>query len=76
MLLIFLDQAERKIFLIAESHLKKSFSGMDRAVRDALEYIEAIHSKSNIKFSVPTGFYELDEMLRRVSEIRFYNNCS
>ena len=36
---------------------------MDRAVRDALEYIEAIHSKSNIKFSVPTGFYELDEML-------------
>jgi replicative DNA helicase len=58
-----LDQAERKIFEITESHLKKSFAGMDRAVRDALEYIEAIHSKSNIKFSVPTGFYELDEML-------------
>src|SRR3989339_993631 len=58
-----LDKAERKIFEITESHLKKSFSGMDRAVRDALEYIEAIHSKSNIKFSVPTGFYELDEML-------------
>lgn len=58
-----LDEAERKIFEITESHLKKSFAGMDRAVRDALEYIEAIHSKSNIKFSVPTGFYELDEML-------------
>jgi replicative DNA helicase len=58
-----LDQAERKIFEITESHLKRSFSGMDRAVRDALEYIEAIHSKSNMKFSVPTGFYELDEML-------------
>jgi replicative DNA helicase len=58
-----LDQAERKIFEITESHLKKSFSGMDRAVRDALEYIEAIHSKSNMKFSVPTGFYELDQML-------------
>jgi len=36
---------------------------MDRAVRDALEYIEAIHSQSQQKFSVPTGFYELDEML-------------
>jgi replicative DNA helicase len=36
---------------------------MDRAVRDALEYIEAIHSKTNMKFSVPTGFYELDDML-------------
>jgi replicative DNA helicase len=58
-----LDRAERSIFEITESHLKKSFAGMDRAVRDALEYIEAIHSKTNIKFSVPTGFYELDEML-------------
>jgi replicative DNA helicase len=58
-----LDEAERKIFEITEKHLKKSFQGMDRAVRDALEYIEAIHSNSNTKFSVPTGFYELDEML-------------
>ncbi len=58
-----LDEAEKKIFEITESHLKKSFQGMDQAVRDALEYIEAIHSNSNQKFSVPTGFYELDEML-------------
>lgn len=58
-----LDNAERKIFEITESHLKKTFLGMDRAVRDALEYIEAIHSKTNQKFSVPTGFYELDDML-------------
>jgi len=58
-----LDEAERKIFEITESHLKKSFQGMDRAVRDAIEYIEAIHSSSHDKFSVPTGFYELDEML-------------
>jgi len=36
---------------------------MDRAVRDALEYIEAIHSQKDRKFSVPTGFYELDELL-------------
>ena len=58
-----LDSAERSIFEITEKHLKKSFMSMDRAVRDALEYIEAIHSKSNQRFSVPTGFYELDEML-------------
>ncbi len=58
-----LDDAERKIFEITEKHLKKSFQGMDRAVRDALEYIEALHSNSKQKFSVPTGFYELDEML-------------
>ena len=58
-----LDQAERKIFEITETHLKKTFTGMDRAVRDALEYIEAIPSNTKQKFSVPTGFYELDEML-------------
>ncbi|HEY6906416.1 MAG TPA: replicative DNA helicase [Ignavibacteriaceae bacterium] len=58
-----LDQAERKIFEITETHLKKTFISMDRAVRDALEYIEAIHSNTKQKFSVPTGFYELDEML-------------
>ncbi|MHB1688969.1 MAG: replicative DNA helicase [Ignavibacteriaceae bacterium] len=58
-----LDEAERKIFEITEAHLKRSFQNMDRAVRDALEYIEAIHSNSREGFSVPTGFYELDEML-------------
>ena len=58
-----LDEAERKIFEITEKHLKKSYQGMDKAVREALEYIEAIHSNSNSKFSVPTGFYELDELL-------------
>ncbi|MCK7523238.1 MAG: hypothetical protein MZV64_39025 [Ignavibacteriales bacterium] len=37
---------------------------MDRAVRDALEYIESDSLiRKNRKFSVPTGFYELDEML-------------
>ncbi len=58
-----LDEAERKIFAITEAHLKKSYVGMDKAVREAFEYIEALHSKSNRKFSVPTGFYELDDLL-------------
>lgn len=58
-----LDEAERKIFDITEKHLKRSFLGMDKAVKDAMEYIESIHSNSNSKFAVPTGFYELDELL-------------
>ena len=58
-----LDNAERKIFEITESHLSKSYQGMDRAVRDAMEYIETIHSSTHQKFSVPTGFHELDEIL-------------
>jgi replicative DNA helicase len=58
-----LDEAERKIFEITESHLSKSYQGMDRAVRDAMEYIETIHSTTHQRFSVPTGFFELDEIL-------------
>lgn len=58
-----LDSAERKIFEITETHLKKTFISMDRAVRDALEYIEALHSKKDQRFAVPTGFYDLDNLL-------------
>lgn len=58
-----LDEAERKIFEITESHMKKSYVAMEKAVREAFEYIEALHSRTNKKFSVPTGFYELDDFL-------------
>ena len=58
-----LDTAERKIFEITESHLKKSFVGMDLAVKNALKYIEEIHSSSHNKFSVLTGFTEVDDIL-------------
>ncbi len=58
-----LDEAERKIFQITEEHLKKTYSHMDKAVREAMEYIELIHSKKNKNVAVPTGYYNLDEML-------------
>jgi replicative DNA helicase len=58
-----LDNAERKIFEITEETLKKSYVQMDRAVRDAMEYIELIHDKKRQQFSVPTGFYLLDDIL-------------
>lgn len=58
-----LDAAETKIFEITEAGLKESYKSMDRAVREAIEHIEAIHSKNISSFSVPTGFFGLDEML-------------
>lgn len=58
-----LDQAEAKIFSISEESTKESFKSMDKAVREALELIEAIHNKNISTFSVPTSFYELDDML-------------
>ncbi|MBK7104333.1 MAG: replicative DNA helicase [Ignavibacteriae bacterium] len=58
-----LDSAETKIFEITEAGLKESYKSMDRAVREAIEHIEAIHSKNISSFSVPTGFFGLDDML-------------
>jgi replicative DNA helicase len=58
-----LDAAETKIFEITEAGLKESYKSMDRAVREAIEHIEAIHSKNIASFSVPSGFFSLDEML-------------
>ncbi|MFZ1291811.1 MAG: replicative DNA helicase [Melioribacteraceae bacterium] len=58
-----LDSAESKIFEITEAGLKESYKSMDRAVREAIEHIEAIHSKNISSFSVPTGFFGLDDML-------------
>jgi len=58
-----LDSAEAKIFEITEAGLKESYKSMDRAVREAIEHIEAIHSKNISSFSVPTGFFALDELL-------------
>ncbi|MEG8946857.1 replicative DNA helicase [Rosettibacter firmus] len=58
-----LDEAEAKIFKISEEGIKETFKSMDKAVKEALELIEAIHSKKISTFSVPSGFYELDELL-------------
>ncbi len=58
-----MDLAESKIFQIAESTLKESYKSMDKAVREAIEHIEAIHAQEMGSFSVPTGLIELDNML-------------
>ncbi|HZW38352.1 MAG TPA: replicative DNA helicase [Ignavibacteriaceae bacterium] len=58
-----LDAAEQKIFKITESHLKKSFQKMDKAVAGALQYIEAVHSKKDNNMSVKSGFVDLDDLL-------------
>jgi len=58
-----LDAAESKIFQISEKGIKESFKSMEKAVKEALELIEAIHSKNISTFSVPSGFFELDDLL-------------
>ncbi len=58
-----LDAAESKIFSITEEGTKESYKSMEKAVKEALELIEAIHSKSLANVSVPSGYFALDDML-------------
>ncbi|HPN37687.1 MAG TPA: replicative DNA helicase [Melioribacteraceae bacterium] len=58
-----LDNAEGQIFKIAELGLKQSYTPFKEAIQNALEYIESIHSKTISNYAVPTGFFELDDML-------------
>lgn len=58
-----MDKAESKIFNITEESFKESYKSMDKAVKEAIEHIEAIHSRAISSFSVPSGFFGLDDLL-------------
>lgn len=58
-----LDEAETKMFSISQEGTKESFASMDKAVKEALEMIEAIHANKHGTFSVSSGYHHLDDML-------------
>ena len=58
-----LDEAETKMFGISQEGTKESFTSMDKAVKEALELIEAIHANKLGSFSVPSGYHQLDDLL-------------
>jgi replicative DNA helicase len=58
------DSAEQKIFDIAERRLKRSYSGMKKLTKDAIEKILALASGDGDGITgIPTGFSQLDSML-------------
>lgn len=58
------DTAEQRIFDIAERRLKRSYSGMKKLTKDAIEKIFALASGDGDGITgVPTGFTQLDAML-------------
>ncbi len=58
-----MDKAESTIFNITQESFKESYKSMDKALKEALEYIEAIHAHDISTFSVPSGYSALDELL-------------
>ena len=57
-----IDQAERKIFELAERRMRQSFIPVKHIVKGAFEMIERLYEKKERVTGVPTGFKELDEM--------------
>jgi replicative DNA helicase len=56
-----LDQAEQKIFQIAQTHDRKGFVWIKELLWPAMEQIEMLSQNSSAITGVPTGFADLDE---------------
>ena len=57
-----LDEAERRIFEIADKRTRSGFTPLSELVRDSFDTIEKLQSQKGMVTGVPTGFTELDEM--------------
>ncbi len=57
-----LDDAEARIFKIAESRLKKVSRPLKKIIQEAIEMLEGIHGKHGGVIGVPTGFPLLDHL--------------
>lgn len=58
------DRAEQRIFEVAEKRLRRSYSGMKKLTKDAIERIFSMSAGDNDGITgVPTGFTQLDQLL-------------
>lgn len=57
-----LDEAEQKIFRIAERRMRKSSLSLSKVIGETLEMLEKIHGQRGGVTGVPTGFTYLDNL--------------
>jgi replicative DNA helicase len=57
-----LDQAEQRIFQIAQTHERKGFVWIKEILWPTFEKIEQLQANNSSVTGVPTGFHDLDEM--------------
>ena len=58
----FIDQAEQKIFQIAQDRAKKSVFALKDIIKDAFETIEKLYEKKTSVTGISTGFGQLDSI--------------
>ncbi|MFA6106508.1 MAG: replicative DNA helicase [Patescibacteria group bacterium] len=58
-----LDEAEQKIFAVSQKYVKNIFIPIDSLLTEAFDRIDELHKQSGKLRGIPTGYYELDDML-------------
>ncbi len=58
-----LDEAEQKIFAVSQKYVKNIFVPIDSLLTEAFDRIDELHKQSGKLRGIPTGYYELDDML-------------
>jgi replicative DNA helicase len=58
----YLDEAEHKIFEIAERRITPSFHSMHELTLESLKMIERLYERKELVTGVPTGFLDLDRI--------------
>jgi len=66
-----LDEAESRIFEIAERRLTSDLIPLKDVVKRAMEHIESIHERGSRITGLATGFYELDELTAGLQPAEF-----
>ena len=57
-----LDKAEKNLFSVSESNLRRSYDNMQSLVREAIQEIEAARSEEGHLRGIPSGFTEIDRI--------------
>lgn len=58
-----LDRAEQRIFSVSQKFLKQAFVPLSTILESAFERIDELHREKGKLRGIPTGFYELDNLL-------------
>jgi replicative DNA helicase len=58
----FLDEAEHRIFEIAERRIRASFHSMKDLTRKSIELLERLYERKELVTGVPTGYTEFDRI--------------
>lgn len=58
-----LDEAEKQLFSVSQSHTKHAFTPIKEVLSDAFERIDTLHRERGKLRGAPTGFKDLDNLL-------------